>query len=343
MAAPTITFSPAGSATKVAFISTPITVTFSAAVRNIDNSEITDVMLDTTYLTLKETNNSGAAVPFTATINAAKEVVTIIPTSDLKPNQAYYVAVLGSKFENAGNEAVAAANATWTTVTQPTATLVPTTGATGVTTLATVITVTFQEAVRYLDDEAILNADVADLITLKKTDASGADVPFTATISVDKKVITIVPSPELAANQLYYLAVNGTLVENSDEIVGLLTTSTFTTSPMVAYTGTAVAKNAIIAKALIAGDIDGSTITSLYADEKTVIILFNSGSSTRVCTIKAPVLKGVTGRIDDVTYSVPAGEIALVNVETQLYADKTGKITLDVAHAEMQIAVFYKV
>jgi len=68
-------------------------------------------------------------------------------------------------------------------------------------------TITFDEAIRNIDDSEITDENVAALLTLKKTDASGDDVPFTATISDDKKVITITPSSKLDFNQTYYLAV----------------------------------------------------------------------------------------------------------------------------------------
>lgn len=224
----------------------------------------------------------------------------------------------------------------------PTATIVPTTGTTGVTTASPVITVTFSAAVRYLDDSAITNANVADILTLKKTKASGVDVPFTASINAGKTEITVVPDPELAANQVYYLAVDGTAVEDEDNIAGTLATSTFTTSPVTAVVGTAVVRNSILGKALAACDLDGTTFRSKASGENTIIVLYNSGASERVVTVKAPVDRGVTYSITDLTYTLTAGHVGIVNVESALYADRTGLINIDVAHAEVQIAVFYK-
>lgn len=48
---------------------------------------------------------------------------------------------------------------------------------------------------------------MASLITFKKTDASGADVPYIAIIDATKKVITLTPSSSLLFSQAYYLAI----------------------------------------------------------------------------------------------------------------------------------------
>jgi predicted extracellular nuclease len=88
-------------------------------------------------------------------------------------------------------------------------------------------TITFDEAIRNIDDSEITDANVALLLTLKETDASGADVPFTATISADKKVITITPSSLLGFNQVYYLAIAP--VEDESNNATSVQSITFTT------------------------------------------------------------------------------------------------------------------
>jgi len=71
----------------------------------------------------------------------------------------------------------------------------------------TTIVLTFDEAIRNIDDSEITDANVATLLTLKETDAAGMDVAFTATIDADKKVITITPAADLTNGQVYYAAV----------------------------------------------------------------------------------------------------------------------------------------
>lgn len=87
--------------------------------------------------------------------------------------------------------------------TAPTFTTVPSNGDINVL-VNTIITITFDEAIRNTDDTEITNSNVADLLTLKETDASGTAVAFTATIDEAKKIITATPSAPLKNSQLYY-------------------------------------------------------------------------------------------------------------------------------------------
>jgi len=114
--APTVTFSPANGATAVP-ISNNITITFSEAVRNIDNTVLTDSNIDS-LITLKLTNAIGANITFDATIDANMKVITINPISNLFYSQAVYVAI-GSTVEDAADNSITAANATFTTTMDP--------------------------------------------------------------------------------------------------------------------------------------------------------------------------------------------------------------------------------
>ena len=110
----------------------------------------------------------------------------------------------------------------------PTATFSPTSGATGVA-VDTTITLTFSEAMRLVaGNVAITNSNVASLITLKKTNSSGANVSFTATVNTGKTVITITPSANLSNGQLYYVAIGATVEDTADNAL-VATTATFTT------------------------------------------------------------------------------------------------------------------
>ncbi|APO86207.1 hypothetical protein BSK21_03610 [Marivivens sp. JLT3646] len=108
---PTLTFSPANSATGVA-ADANITISFSEAVRLLDNSTLTDTNVDA-LITLKETNSSGANLAFDATVSG--NVVTINPTSDFGSGQVVYVAI-GATVEDSADNAITASNATFTVV-----------------------------------------------------------------------------------------------------------------------------------------------------------------------------------------------------------------------------------
>ena len=111
-----MTFSPANGATVVP-ISNNITITFSEAVRNVDNTVLTDSNIDS-LITLKLTNAIGANITFDATIDANMKVITINPISNLFYSQAVYVAI-GSTVEDAADNSITSANATFTTTMDP--------------------------------------------------------------------------------------------------------------------------------------------------------------------------------------------------------------------------------
>ena len=111
--APTVTFSPHNGATAVP-ISSNITITFSEAVRNIDDTPLTDSNIDS-LITLRY-SATGANIAFDATIDANKQVITIDPTSNLSYSQAVYV-YIGTTVEDAANNAIAATYITLVTET----------------------------------------------------------------------------------------------------------------------------------------------------------------------------------------------------------------------------------
>jgi hypothetical protein len=70
-------------------VNTPIVITYHQPVRMKDGSAITSSNL-ASVLTLKENNATGANTSFTASINAAKTVITVTPDPALKYSQQYY-------------------------------------------------------------------------------------------------------------------------------------------------------------------------------------------------------------------------------------------------------------
>jgi len=92
--APTVSFSPANGASGVA-ISDNITITFSEAVRNLDNTVLTnsnsgDANGVGSLITLRLNNTYGTNIAFYATIDTNKTVITIDPTNNLPHSQALY-------------------------------------------------------------------------------------------------------------------------------------------------------------------------------------------------------------------------------------------------------------
>ena len=81
------------------------------------------------------------------------------------------------------------------------------------------ITITFDEAVRNVDDSALDDTNVDGLITLKKNNATGDDIAFDATINSDKKVITIIPTNNFDSDLSVYVAITGSVEDESDNAI----------------------------------------------------------------------------------------------------------------------------
>lgn len=227
----------------------------------------------------------------------------------------------------------------------PTITFVPVDKATEITTAAPTITATFSAAVRNIDDSAITNAMLPDMVDFKLTDGDGEDVDCTMSINAEKTAITIVPKNDLAPDTDYYVGILKNLFENTDGDVVVAANATFTTSDEKTLSGTSIGHNEIVTKALVAGDVDGNIYVSQANDEKTIIVAYNSSADTAYdLTVKAPVLYNYAGKdLPDIVKEIPFGQVAVISVESARYTDTTSKINVDVENAAIKIAVFYRV
>jgi hypothetical protein len=221
---PTFTFNPLNGTSNVA-VNSNIVITFDENVFQANATALDAAAIEGGIVELKVTNNGGAAVPFTATFNGTNQI-TINPNADLNNNTTYYVE-LNPVEDLDGNETTSSA-ITFTTpdTIAPTVSFNITDGATGVLETTQII-ITFNEAVRKIDDGAITSGDLNTLVELKLTDNAGALVPFTANINGLRTVVTITPSGNLTSNTQYYVEMNP--VEDESNNATTATSITFTT------------------------------------------------------------------------------------------------------------------
>jgi hypothetical protein len=252
VAAPTVSFSPANGATKVA-LDVNITLTFNKAIRLLDDSTITNINVDDLVILRKDDEN-GEDVVFDAIINGAKTVITINPVSDLESNQKYYTAIK-PEVEDASDNAVEEASITFTTkdITAPTVTFSPANGATDVSATAK-IKIIFNEPVRNINNTDITDTNVAALIYFKKDSSSGDSVPFDAAVNDEKTRITITPGTELASGQTYYLSVGASFEDYSDNVI---TKASATFTVMDLFTDISADLSGVARSSGIWGDYDG--------------------------------------------------------------------------------------
>lgn len=125
------------------------------------------------------------------------------------------------------------------------------------------VVVKFNEPVYLAGGGEITDANLYTILVLKKTDASGVNVPYSATISADKKTITITPSSAWVSKQQYYVAVSSSLQDASGNAFdGTGRALTFTIKDIVPAT-------------VDLSSVDGKTISTTA----TVSMIFKEGSS----------------------------------------------------------------
>ena len=150
--------------------------------------------------------------------------------------QVVYVAI-GATVEDYSGNVITASSITFTAAdeTAPTVAFVPP-DSTNCVPISSNVTLTFSEAVRYTNNSAITDSDVASLITLEYT-SNGSPVAFTATIDSDKKVITINPDSDFISGEVVNVAIDS--VEDNSNNAMSATSGTFcvvdSTAPVLTF------------------------------------------------------------------------------------------------------------
>lgn len=202
-----VTFKPKHRATDVD-VDTEITLTFTSSMKLADGKAITSSNIKD-FVSLKLNSRNGEDVDFTASINSAKKVITIIPEFALSTSTRYYVVLEDEALVNAGGTKNDGASAYFTTGSRggsTSASFSPANGATGVS-ANTSITIRFREdVVKSGDGGSVTAAYLQECVQLRSGGSGGAAVPFTASIS-SSDTITVTPTASLSAGQTYYVAI----------------------------------------------------------------------------------------------------------------------------------------
>ncbi|MDP6772373.1 MAG: Ig-like domain-containing protein, partial [Anaerolineales bacterium] len=209
-------------------------------------------------ITLKDTDVNGTDIPFDATINSTKTVITINPTADFASEQTVYVSISAS-LEDSLDHGTSAASATlkMKDVISPLVTFYPVHGSQDVA-ANTNITLTFSEPIRKIDNSEITASSVGGLITLKATNASGGDFNFSATINTDKTVITVDPLFDFSPNTTVYVAIGATVEDDADNAI-VASSAVFLTG-IPDLTGPTVS------------NVTSANVDSSYKDESSIVI-----------------------------------------------------------------------
>ncbi len=223
--------SPADTEANIA-IDANIVFTFNQPMRKYDNTSITN---DNVASLFQLKTYAGIVVPFTATINLEKTQITIDPTNVLDIETMYRVSIATNVIETYSAMPVAATTITFMTidVTAPVVTFTPSNATTGVP-INSIVTVSFDELIRNIDNSEITNDNLAALIGFKEGEVTGTDVSFSATINFDKNLVTITPTNILSQGTNYFVSIQA--VENFSDLTTGVQNLTFTTGVYAAPT-----------------------------------------------------------------------------------------------------------
>jgi len=154
--------------------------------------------------------------------------------------------------------------------------------------LDTKITLTFDSSMKLAKGTAISASNIKDFVSVHTASKGGILVEFTATINSAKKVVTITPVNELAANTRYYVVLedkvlqNASGSENDDEYIYFTTgtsggSTTASYKPTNGSTGVSASTSITID---FGGDVvkysDGTAVTAAYLLE---CVQFKSGGA----------------------------------------------------------------
>jgi len=277
-----------------------------------------------------ELYENGTKVAHTWTFNGTN-AIKVVPTAGLalKPQKTYRLIFYAYWVEDlSGNEVKNPVDVTFTTKDE----IPPVITAFGPASVGKTsnLTVTFSEAIRFLDDTEITNDNVKNLLSFRKNNAGTwvnvLSSDFSATISADKKVITLDPAFDLPSQGQYRLTVSsniedlagnalssagtipgpfGTVLAGarefdytvSDYIAPVLTLTPANNASVVASaTSIIVGSSENVTKVLGGGNMDESIITLKEGgiNGQNVVFPATAGTATNLTLAAGAILKPAT-------------------------------------------------
>ena len=253
-AAPTPTFDPASGAR--AAPGTNVTLTFAEPIRKDDsNAEFADGDLSG-ILTLKMTDGDGSDIGYSASLNDAKTVITIDPTSDLAHGPVH-VAISNQYWDVAGNQGRTAA-ATFTVGASSTSP-----------TLSSAIT-----------DRTIVKVGGTEAITLADhfSDADGDTLTFEATSDDETKATAAIASGALTVTGVARGSADVTVTATDDD------SNTATDTFAVTVKGAPAKSSDIAAVTVAVGATVDIDLTDHFTDPDGDTLTFSASCTPAACT-----------------------------------------------------------
>ncbi|NEW61378.1 Ig-like domain-containing protein [Sulfurovum sp. bin170] len=183
-----------------------LTITFDEVIRTGGNVWITDANV-ASLITLTQTDSSGTAVDFTATIDSAKKIITINPIENLIDDEAYQLSYRGVQDTtgNRKNEDITFTVAPDTTA--PTVVSFSPNDGNSSTPIDSNLTIVFDKNVQKGTGDIVIKRDSDDSI-VEEIDIPGDRV------TISNNTVTIDPTDDFDFNTKYYVTIDGGVIKD---------------------------------------------------------------------------------------------------------------------------------
>lgn len=202
-------------------VDTKIIIEFDDSVTKYSGATVKNSDIES-LIYIRRSSSTGTKISYSASINSAKDKITITPDDDLKDDTKYYIVIPENKFKIGGH-----ANDEQTTYFYTgdgddddddvdEITFDPESGETGVS-VSKDPRIIFPEAIETYKGETITASYLEDNLVLRKGGSGGEKVAFSAKINSSKKIITVTPDDDFENNTKYYLSLPSKKFRSKDD------------------------------------------------------------------------------------------------------------------------------
>lgn len=212
-----ISIDPKNGASNVS-LSANIQLTFNKPMRMYNGNTLTNSRAED-VIELRQGSTSGKLIDFSVTVNSAKKVITIEPSSNLAVDERYYITIDKNQLKDSddnGNLAFSSYFSTGDNDNNGYVSIDPKNGSTNVSRRAD-ITLTFNKPVRMYNGNTLTDSRAGDIIEVRQGSSSGRLVSYSASVSSSKRVITIDPDSNLSDDTRYYVSIDRNELKDSDD------------------------------------------------------------------------------------------------------------------------------
>lgn len=276
-------------------------------------------------ITFKRGSSSGTNVPFTASVNAAGDTITLTPDATLSASTKYYVAVARNAYYNENGKTNTASSVTFTTGVSDAPDFLPYNGEKKVP-VNTAIDVTFEQKMFTSAGAALSTTYVKNNVVELYREDTGAAVPFNVKLSSDGRTITVTPTSSLAGETVYTVVIRRYSLQNAagtrcERYASSFTTeekisTTYTITPAKSATGVALTASVTVTFESGVYRVGGGPLTAAYAAESAVELRKNAANGDIVA---------ITATVSEDRKTLTVKPLAALEANTLYYVVVRGK------------------